>query len=331
MQASWGAENGAPTPLRGGKLFGEVGTWKVNDRCSVPDVFTYADKEVRGADDPDVKFKQRGYYHKGPVQKQSMKKPAEQDINAQNMTHVMRSMSTPGVMTMADHDKGIVWPPPMNADGGGQQTSFMAMVTDDIPRVREVNGIMVGYKGHVPRARDKIGGCPLGGLPAARGEAGFPPAEETAPTKLPGMGSQTSHPQGEYPMYVSASHEVQFRTAQAVAGMHNTSPSKIHSSVMNQGYIPRYAGHKASACNKGIGGSVYGYKHKDGKKVDYSYMTQGNDDIQAMEDEHSGVEGELHGSLIFESFGASCEGKPVDTCGSYGSDAAEHGRVLNAM
>ena len=26
MQASWGAENGAPGPQRGGKLFGEVGT-----------------------------------------------------------------------------------------------------------------------------------------------------------------------------------------------------------------------------------------------------------------------------------------------------------------
>ena len=47
MQASWGAENSAPGPARGGLLFGEAGTWKVSMECSVPDVFTYADKEVR--------------------------------------------------------------------------------------------------------------------------------------------------------------------------------------------------------------------------------------------------------------------------------------------
>ena len=47
MQASWGAENSAPGPARGGQLFGEAGTWKVSMECSVPDVFTYADKEVR--------------------------------------------------------------------------------------------------------------------------------------------------------------------------------------------------------------------------------------------------------------------------------------------
>jgi len=325
MQASWGAENGAPGPLRGGKLFGEKGTWKVSMECSVPDVFTYADKEVRGGDDPDVKFRTKQYVQKGPVQALSTKKPAEMDICANGMAHVIRTFSSPDKHTMADHDHGVVWPPPR----GHEQTGFMSMVKEPKPRVGEVNGIMVGYKGHVPRARDKVGGCPLGGLPQARGETGFPAPDETKPTMLPGMGAQTSKLQGENSVYVSTAHEVQFRTAAAIAGLHNTSPTKIHSPVMESGFIPRYAGHKPMATKKGVGGSVYGYKHKDKKKLDYTYMTQGNDDIQAMEDEHSGVEGELHGSLNFESFGASCEGKPIDTCGSYGSDAAEHGRVLN--
>ena len=57
---------------------------------------------------------------------------------------------------------GIVWPPPK-----GQERSlpFMAMVNaerDGLPNNKrdyhnEVNGIMVGYQGHVPRARDKVG------------------------------------------------------------------------------------------------------------------------------------------------------------------------------
>ena len=37
----------------------------------------------------------------------------------QSMQQVMRTNSVPNTMTMADHDKGLVWPPPMN--GGGQE------------------------------------------------------------------------------------------------------------------------------------------------------------------------------------------------------------------
>jgi len=255
MQASWGAENGAPGPARGGKLYGEVGTWKVSMECSVPDVFTYADREVRGGDDPDVKFPKKEYVQKGPVQLQSTKKPAEMDIVAGGMNHFVRTFASPDQMTMADHDKGVVWPPPK----GFQNTPFMAMVKEPQAYVSEVNGIMVGYKGHVPRARDKIGGCPLGGLPAARGESGFPLPEETSPLMLPGMGSQTSlAATGEDPLYVSVAHEVQFRTANMSEGVHKNSPSKIKKPISGDGYIPRYAGHKAKASTKGIGGSIYG-------------------------------------------------------------------------
>ena len=258
MQASWGAENGAPGPLRGGKLFGEKGTWKVSMECSVPDVFTYADKEVRGADDPDVKFKQKDWSLKGPVQMQSTKKPAEMDICSAGMAHTIRTFSTPDVMTMNDHDHGVVWPPPKGEEA--KWTGFMQMVKEPKPHTGEVNGIMVGYKGHVPRARDKVGGNPLGGLPMARTENGFPMPEQTAPHMLPACGSQSSHPEGEPSTYVSTSHQVQFHTAQAMAGMHTNSPHKIRSAADSKGFIPRYAGHKASANVKGIGGSVYGAK-----------------------------------------------------------------------
>ena len=254
MQASWGAENGAPGPARGGLLFGEAGTWKMSMECSVPDVFTYADKEVRGGDDPDVKFPAKPWSGPSRVQAQSTKKPAEMDICANGMSQVMRTFSAPDAMTMNDHDRGEVWPVPY----GGKQTPFMSMVKEPAPRTNEVQGIMIGYKGHVPRARDKVGGCPLGGLPAARGEAGFPLPEETEPTVLPGMGTQTSHVAGENPLYVSVSHAVQFHTAAAAAGITHSSPHKIKSPCMEKGYIPRYSGHKALANTKGIGGSIYG-------------------------------------------------------------------------
>jgi len=255
MQASWGAENSAPGPARGGLLYGEAGTWKVSMECSVPDVFTYADREVRGGDDPDVKFKTKQWTGPAKVQGQSTKKPAEQDITASGMMHAVRTFAAPNHMTMNDHDHGIVWPPPK----GEKQTPFMAMVKEPKPHTGAVNGIMVGYKGHVPRARDKVGGNPLGGLPAGRGEAGFPPPEVTEPTVLPGMGSQTSFA-SENPLYVSTSHAVQFHTAAAAAGLTHNSPHKIKSPAIGDGYIPRYAGHKAKASTKGIGGSIYGAK-----------------------------------------------------------------------
>jgi len=239
-------------------LYGEKGTWKMSMECSVPDVFTYADKEVRGGDDPDVKFPKKTWNGpgKGKAQHMSTKKPAEQDITAQGMAHIVRTFSSPDKMTMNDHDHAEVWPPP----GYAKQTPFMAMVKEPVAHTGEVNGIMIGYKGHVPRARDKVGGCPLGGLPAARTEAGFPMPEETEPTMLPGMGTQTSHVSGEHPLYVSTSHAVQFHTAAAAAGLTHNSPHKIKSSNNAHGYIPRYAGHKATASTKGIGGSIYGAK-----------------------------------------------------------------------
>ena len=253
MQASWGAENGAPGPARGGKLFGEAGTWKLSMECSVPDVFTYADKEVRGGDDPDVKFKTKKWTGPAVVQGQSTKKPAEQDIAPVGAVGV-RTFAAPDAMTMNDHDHGLVWPPPE----GAEQTPFMAMVKEPKPHAEAVCGIMIGYKGHVPRARDKVGGCPLGGLQNARGEAGFPPPETTEPTVMPGMGSQTSHPRGENPAYISTAHAVQFHTAAAAAGITHNSPHKIKAGGTGNGLIPRYGGHKPKATTKGIGGSIYG-------------------------------------------------------------------------
>ena len=38
------------------------------------------------------------------------------------------------------------------------------------------------------------------------------------------------------------------------------SPHKIHSPNQGDGFIPRYAGHRAKANTKGIGGSIYGAK-----------------------------------------------------------------------
>lgn len=98
MQASWGAENKAPVPVRSGELYGEKGRWIVDNLESVPDVFTRAEPGVRGADDAKTKFYVKPYEHKGDVQGQSTKKPAEMDLQANGLHN--GGFSTPGVMTM---------------------------------------------------------------------------------------------------------------------------------------------------------------------------------------------------------------------------------------
>jgi hypothetical protein len=252
MQASWGSENGAPKPARSGELYGEKGRWKVNGIESIPDVYTRADPGVRGADDAKKKFPQKEYTHEGPVQKQTTKKPAEMDLQA-NGLH-LTGMMCPGKMTMADHDHGMIWPPPK----GHANTPFMGMVKEPAIHANDVNGIMIGYKGHVPRARDKVGSNPLGGMIQGRSAEGFPPPEATSPDKLKGYGTQTSKA-GEKDVFVSSSHAQQFTTAQIIAGQRSQSPTKLNTWGDKQGYIPRYSGHMPKAVDS-IGGSVYGSK-----------------------------------------------------------------------
>ena len=167
MQASWGAENNAPTPARGAELYGEDGRYVQSAIESVPWYLTRA--EMRAAKNP--KKWDEGVSSTG-VTAQSTKRPAEMDVVPQGVK--VTTGSKPNKMTMADHDHGIVWPP---AKGNERSLPFMAMVNkerDGLPNNKkdhhlEVNGIMVGYQGHVPRARDKIGGCPLGKVPGRPG------------------------------------------------------------------------------------------------------------------------------------------------------------------
>ena len=118
------------------------------------------DPGVRGADDPKTKFNQKRYIHKGDVQ-QRTSFPATQDLQATGLH--LGGAAHKDKMTMLDHDRGVVWPPPEGHEW--MHAKFMGMVSEPSPYKDEVKGVMVGYKGHVPRARDKVGCCPLGGMP----------------------------------------------------------------------------------------------------------------------------------------------------------------------
>jgi hypothetical protein len=148
-------------------MYGEVGRYMQSSIESVPWFLTRAEKMA--AKNPK---KWDAGMSSTSVQKQTTKRPAEMDVVPQGVK--VTTGAKPEKMTMADHDHGIVWPPPK-----GQESSlpFMAMVNkerDGLPVATkdfrgEVNGIMIGYQGHVPRARDKIGSCPLGQVPGRPG------------------------------------------------------------------------------------------------------------------------------------------------------------------
>jgi len=131
------------------------------------------------------------------------------------------------VMHMADHDHGVCWPPTALTDAS--QVPFMSMVKQPIDHQGSVNGIMIGYQGHVPRARDKVGGCPLGGVP------GRPAATSKSRTDKKGLvqSSNSVKGVGEPPLYISEAHDPQGK-AQFV---------KPKNPVGNTGTMPGYAGH----------------------------------------------------------------------------------------
>jgi len=255
MQAAWGAENRAPAPIRSGELYGEKGRWMVPNTETVPDVFTRADPGVRGADDAETKFYVPERKPSDYVQCQTHHKHMAQADLLPNGLHLGVKAHT-DFMTMNDHDHGLVWPPPKGEEM--LHGKFMDSKIFYEPKLRseEVGGIMVGYKGHVPRARDKVGASPLGHIVAARGADGFPAPEETNAAYQPAFGAQTSHQyEGESPLFVSIAAD--HGKSALMAGAGGDPNPKPNRTVDGNGYIPRFAGHKPGAYNH-IGGSIHG-------------------------------------------------------------------------
>ena len=286
MQASWGREPhggpGALKPIRTGLLHGESGTWYVPNTCSVPDVFTRADKGVRGADDADAKYVTKEYLPKDiDFQVHTNKYEAREDLQACGLHK--GTFAHPERMTMADHDMGLAWPPPKGEEG--RHAKFMGMVVEKPAHKEDVQGIMVGYKGHVPRSRDKIGGSFYGGIPSGRSAEGFPQPAMTSPAYLPGYGAQTSHARtGEHPAYVTVA--LAHGTTTVMAGVGVPPPNRPTAVVSGDGFIPNYKGHKPKVYDH-VGSSIYGAAPEGRKEIPpstFHYKTMHGDyDINAVQ------------------------------------------------
>ena len=148
---------------------------------------------------------------------------------------------------------GVAWPPPKGHEH--KHGKFMSMVKEPALHSNDAGGIMVGYTGHVPRARDKVGQNPMGKLINGRSSDGFPTPESTSPEKLRAFGTQSTKP-SEPDEYVSVLHKTQFDTATSMA-TGSGSPTKLATLNAGDTYIPRYSGHIPQSKHQ-VGGSVYG-------------------------------------------------------------------------
>jgi len=114
-------------------------------------------------------------------------------------------------------------------------------------RDKETKGVMVGYAGHVPRARDKVGGSPLGHLPGTpvspNGKVGID--METGIRSLPAeRAANFAQHAVKVPQYVSEARDL------GKAG--GVKPKLYGTDHM----IPGYGGHKKEA-KYSYGSSIY--------------------------------------------------------------------------
>jgi len=116
-------------------------------------------------------------------------------------------------------------------------------------------GVMIGYAGHVPRARDKVGGAPLGNLP------GTP----VSPNGAVGIDMEAMM-SGQFKRELPAGREAKYAhhadsVEQYVSEARNLDPQKasnggVKPTLYGNGLIPGYGGHKKEA-KFSYGSSIY--------------------------------------------------------------------------
>lgn len=126
----------------------------------------------------------------------------------------------------------------------------------------EVYGVLVGYSGHVPRARDKVGNCPLGnapGTPASpNGAVGV--NMETGVRELPAWRSERyamsykkggADPANKYtPGVTSAVYTSEARDPQNAS-------NKMKPKMFEQGTTPGYTGHVPRVKTHSLGSTTH--------------------------------------------------------------------------
>jgi len=135
------------------------------------------------------------------------------------------------------------------ADGKGQfPNSQLKEVVDYRDQTKK--GIMVGYGGHVPRARDKVGGSPQGNLPGTpvspNGKVGI-----DMEAMMNGV-MKRSLPAGREKTFAQHTIKTDYTSEARDQGASGTKKPQLY----DKGVIPGYGGHKRDA-KFSYGSSIY--------------------------------------------------------------------------
>lgn len=130
----------------------------------------------------------------------------------------------------------------------------------------EVNGVVVGYQGHVPRARDTVGTCPLGKVPGTpvspTGKVGIDMEEMMNGNMVrilqpPGTDfkQQYTAGSGDPTMYTSEARDPQNMTNKMAPQMHGT------------GTTPGYTGHVPRVKTHSLGSTTHSMPKPDASRA----------------------------------------------------------------
>ena len=115
---------------------------------------------------------------------------------------------------------------------------------------QEVNGVVVGYQGHVPRARDTVGTCPLGKVPGTPvSESGFVGIDMEA--MMSGRFERTL-PEDRYKTFAQIEPKENYTSEARDWGKGGAVKPELYRGTdrgpaTTDGLIPGYGGHKRGA------------------------------------------------------------------------------------
>jgi len=139
---------------------------------------------------------------------------------------------------------------------------------------QEVNGVVVGYQGHVPRARDTVGTCPLGKVPGTpvspTGKVGID--METAMNYDENgkwMGVRVLQPPGtdfkQYYVGMKPDADLSQYTSEARDPQNKTGVMKPQ--MHGQGTTPGYTGHVPRVKTHSLGSTTHSMPKPDGRNA----------------------------------------------------------------
>ena len=155
--------------------------------------------------------------------------------------------------------------PPGAYDNKGGFDSYSQHAQKDY--ALEVNGVVVGYQGHVPRARDTVGTCPIGKVPGTpvspTGKVGIDMEEMMngnmvrilQPEGTDFKQQYRPDGKGDLPQYTSEARDPQFASNKMTPQMHG------------QGTTPGYTGHVPRVKTHSLGATTHSMPKPDASKA----------------------------------------------------------------